>query len=151
MTAKKFIICDCCEVANVETSKITKASFFVCDSCREYCKHLDFKVKKNNIRPVIDTGKIDIKLNYLSQKMWVKCFDNARATELISDLFVNIFNDIAMIKKTTQRKVYIKLCAQYHNTTNAIALEKIEDNGLFIALPITNKLITIIKDYLKTL
>ena len=65
MTAKKFIICNCCEVANVETSKLTKASFFVCDPCREYCKHLDFKVKKNNIKPVINTGKIDIKLNYL--------------------------------------------------------------------------------------
>ena len=50
--------------------------------------------------------------------------------------------DIAMIRKTTQRKVYINLCAQYHNTTDKIALEIIEDNGLFVALPITNKLIT---------
>ena len=47
----QIIYCDCCEVAKVETKqKVTKSTYYMCTMCREYCQHLDVKVKKNNFK-----------------------------------------------------------------------------------------------------
>ena len=44
-----FLLCDCCESANVEVSGYPTAdSFYMCTMCREYCAHLDVDVKPNN-------------------------------------------------------------------------------------------------------
>ena len=144
------IICNCCEVDSIETFEILKNPFYICDICREYCRHMDFPVKKNNFkrRLVAEYKKhnINIRLNYFDKKLY--SIHNNSTNELISDLFVRTFDDLAVIKNTTRRKIQLIICAKIHKTTPAIAEEIIENNGLFYAIPIDKKLLNSIRGFL---
>jgi hypothetical protein len=45
----KYIFCNCCETAKIETMETPNAdTFYMCTICREYCDHLDIIVRENN-------------------------------------------------------------------------------------------------------
>ena len=109
-----------------------------------------FPVKKNNFKRRLvaeyKKHKINIRLNYFDKKLY--SIHNNSTNELISDLFVRTFDDLAVIKNTTRRKIQLIICAKIHKTTPAIAEEIIENNGLFYAIPIDKKLLNSIRGFL---
>ena len=93
-------------------------------------------------------NKIIARLNYLEKFMLLHSIDSTVVDELISDLFVKTFEDLAKIKNVTRRKIYIILIAKKYKVNHSTALDILEDNGLFVALPVDNNLIKSVRELL---
>ena len=93
-----------------------------------------------------DKQKIVTVLDYLESKVDLIC--NDKTGDLIEALFLKLFNYLAKIKNLRRRKIYIILIAKKYKTSPEIALDILENNGLFEALPVDKNLIKSIRQLL---
>jgi hypothetical protein len=93
-----------------------------------------------------DKQKIVTVLDYLESK--VDLIYNDKTGDLIEALLLKLFNYLAKIKNLRRREIYIILIAKKYNTSPEIALDILEDNGLFVALPVDKNLIKSIRQLL---
>lgn len=100
----------------------------------------------NIVKAPTKKQKIETVLHYLESK--VDLIYNNKTYELIDDLLLKIFDYLAEIKNLDRREIYVILIAKLYKTTPAIALEILNDNGLFVALPVDKNLIKSIRQLL---
>jgi hypothetical protein len=100
----------------------------------------------NIVKTPTDKQKIVTVLDYLESK--IDLIYNDKTGDLIEALLLKLFNYLAKIKNIRRREVYIILIAKKYNTSPEIALDILEDNGLFVALPVDKNLIKSIRQLL---
>ena len=91
--------------------------------------------------------KIVTVLSYLESKIDL-IYNNDKTGDLIENLLIKIFDYLAEIKNLRRREIYIILIAKKYKTSPEIALDILEDNGLFVALPVDKNLIKSIRQLL---